>query len=65
LDGSLLVAENENLAPSEPRMMRAPSRETFGVVLEEGFGFFGAKLIRHIIWRSKRYDIERKVRDRE
>lgn len=63
LEGNLLVAEKENLAPSEPRIMRAPSGETFGPGLEGHFFFPGGGM-KHMVWRKRSYGIERKIRDR-
>jgi len=59
LDGSLLVTEKENLAPSGPRMMRAPSRGTFGLVLEGHFFFPGGGM-KHMAGRGRRYGMDKK-----
>jgi hypothetical protein len=59
LEGNLLVAEKENLAPPEPRMMRAPSRETLEPGLERHFFFPGGGM-KHMVGRRRKYDIERK-----
>ena len=53
------MTEKENLAPSGPRMMRAPSRGTFGLVLEGHFFFPGGGM-KHMAGRGRRYGMDKK-----
>jgi hypothetical protein len=64
LDGSLLVTEKENLAPSGPKVMRAPSRGTFAPVLEGRF-FFPGRVMKHMAGQGRRYGMGKKRGQRQ